>query len=141
MNEFHGPVAARESIATGYAALDAGCTFLDTAERYGGHLGVDGEPEYVRQACDPSLPRLGAEVIDVDYQHRVDPRPLALAWLAYQGQDVVPIPGSLACSRLAENLGALDAGLFADAPTRLNELAAVGVAAGDRYPDVSSVHR
>lgn len=34
---------------------------------------VDGRPEYVRQACEASLERLGVEVIDLYYQHRVDP--------------------------------------------------------------------
>jgi aryl-alcohol dehydrogenase-like predicted oxidoreductase len=33
---------------------------------------VDGRPEYVMQACDASLKRLGIEVIDLFYQHRVD---------------------------------------------------------------------
>ncbi len=35
--------------------------------------GVDGRPEYVKQACEASLARLGVEVIDLYYQHRVDP--------------------------------------------------------------------
>jgi aryl-alcohol dehydrogenase-like predicted oxidoreductase len=39
----------------------------------GGFAGVNGTPEYVRQACDASLKRLGVEVIDLYYQHRVDP--------------------------------------------------------------------
>ena len=34
--------------------------------------GIDGRPEYVRQACDASLQRLGVDVIDLYYQHRVD---------------------------------------------------------------------
>lgn len=34
---------------------------------------VNGRPEYVRQACEASLRRLGVEVIDLYYQHRVDP--------------------------------------------------------------------
>jgi aryl-alcohol dehydrogenase-like predicted oxidoreductase len=34
---------------------------------------IDGSPEYVRQACDASLQRLGVEHIDLYYQHRVDP--------------------------------------------------------------------
>ncbi len=38
----------------------------------GGNL-VNGRPEYVREACDASLTRLGVEVIDLYYQHRVDP--------------------------------------------------------------------
>jgi aryl-alcohol dehydrogenase-like predicted oxidoreductase len=35
--------------------------------------GVNGRPDYVRVACDASLKRLGIDVIDVYYQHRVDP--------------------------------------------------------------------
>src|SRR5437867_39664 len=35
--------------------------------------GVNGRPEYVRAACEASLRRLGIEVIDLYYQHRVDP--------------------------------------------------------------------
>ncbi|HEX5305099.1 MAG TPA: aldo/keto reductase [Dyella sp.] len=35
--------------------------------------GISGRPEYVRAACDASLKRLGVEVIDLYYQHRVDP--------------------------------------------------------------------
>lgn len=35
--------------------------------------GVSGRPEYVRQACDASLQRLGIERIDLYYQHRIDP--------------------------------------------------------------------
>ncbi len=38
-----------------------------------GYRAVNGKPEYVRQACDASLRRLGVEVIDLYYQHRVDP--------------------------------------------------------------------
>jgi aryl-alcohol dehydrogenase-like predicted oxidoreductase len=38
----------------------------------GEFLGVRGDPQYVAQACDASLQRLGVEVIDLYYQHRVD---------------------------------------------------------------------
>ncbi|MCL1495088.1 MAG: aldo/keto reductase [Pseudanabaena sp. Salubria-1] len=38
----------------------------------GGWLGINGKPEYVRQSCDESLQRLGVDVIDLYYQHRVD---------------------------------------------------------------------
>jgi aryl-alcohol dehydrogenase-like predicted oxidoreductase len=37
-----------------------------------GRQDIDGRPEYVPQACDASLKRLGVEVIDLYYQHRVD---------------------------------------------------------------------
>src|SRR5215471_17509937 len=35
--------------------------------------GIEGSPDYVRQACEASLRRLGVDVIDLYYQHRVDP--------------------------------------------------------------------
>ncbi len=39
----------------------------------GGPNGVNGRPDYVMQACEASLQRLGVDVIDLYYQHRVDP--------------------------------------------------------------------
>jgi aryl-alcohol dehydrogenase-like predicted oxidoreductase len=53
---------------------------------------VNGKPEYVRAACEASLRRLGVEVIDLYYQHRVDPTvPIeetvgAMAGLVRQGK-------------------------------------------------------
>jgi len=43
------------------------------AVREGRGYRVNGRPEYVREACDASLARLGTDVIDLYYQHRVDP--------------------------------------------------------------------
>ena len=40
--------------------------------REGGEQRIDGRPDYVRQACDASLRRLGIDHIDLYYQHRVD---------------------------------------------------------------------
>ena len=37
------------------------------------YRGVSGRPEYVRQSCEASLRRLGVDVIDLYYQHRIDP--------------------------------------------------------------------
>ncbi|MQA89878.1 MAG: aldo/keto reductase [Gemmatimonas sp.] len=58
----------------------------------GSFLGVNGSPGYVQQACDASLRRLGVDVIDVYYQHRVDPdTPIedtvgAMAELVHEGK-------------------------------------------------------
>lgn len=58
----------------------------------GGWAGISGKPDYVRQACEASLQRLGVEVIDLYYQHRVDPTvPIedtigAMAELVQQGK-------------------------------------------------------
>jgi aryl-alcohol dehydrogenase-like predicted oxidoreductase len=40
----------------------------------GAFLGVNGRPDYVKASCEASLQRLGVEVIDLYYQHRVDPK-------------------------------------------------------------------
>jgi aryl-alcohol dehydrogenase-like predicted oxidoreductase len=48
--------------------------FANVRGENGEFLGVRGDPEYVRSACEASLKRLGVEVIDLYYQHRVDPK-------------------------------------------------------------------
>ncbi len=103
----------QRSIATIHAALDAGVTFIDTADAYsrddadfghgeslvakalasyggdtsnvlvatkGGHTrlpdqgwGRNGSPEYLKQACEASLKRLGVEAIGLYQFHRPDP--------------------------------------------------------------------
>ncbi len=40
----------------------------------GEFLGLNGKPEYIRQACDQSLQNLGVETIDLYYMHRQDPK-------------------------------------------------------------------
>lgn len=105
MSDFYAGRDEDEAIATIHAALDAGVTFLDTADMYGpftnerlvgraiaerradvvvatkfgnvrdesgAFLGISGHPDYVVSCCDASLERLGIEVIDLYYQHRVD---------------------------------------------------------------------
>ena len=94
------------SIETIHRALDAGVTFIDTADMYGqghneeligralkgrrqeailatkfgniksadGKAEVRGDPAYVIEACERSLTRLGTDVIDLYYVHRIDTR-------------------------------------------------------------------
>ncbi|MEH1848937.1 MAG: aldo/keto reductase [Nostoc sp.] len=237
----------------------------------GGWKGISGKPEYVHQACDASLKRLGVEVIDLYYQHRVDPTvpiedtvgamaelvklgkvrylglseaapatirravavhpitalqteyslwsrdpedeilptvrelgigfvpysplgrgflsgaitspddlapddyrrnaprfqgenfyknlqlveqvkaiatekgvtssQLALAWLFAQGEDIVPIPGTKRRTYLEENIAATEITLTEQELNRLEAVAPKDVAAGGRYPDMSSVNR
>jgi aryl-alcohol dehydrogenase-like predicted oxidoreductase len=67
-------------------------TKFGQTRREGGPNGVDGRPDYVFQACEASLARLGVDVIDLYYQHRVDPNvPIeetvgAMARLVEQGK-------------------------------------------------------
>ena len=48
-------------------------TKFGQTQRSGQSNGVDGRPEYVLEACEASLKRLGIDVIDLYYQHRADP--------------------------------------------------------------------
>jgi aryl-alcohol dehydrogenase-like predicted oxidoreductase len=102
MSGIYGKGDDEQSIAAIHRALDLGINFLDSADVYGnghneelvgrairdrrdkvvlatkfGNLmasgGVNGRPEYVIEACDKSLQRLKLDVIDLYYQHRVDP--------------------------------------------------------------------
>jgi aryl-alcohol dehydrogenase-like predicted oxidoreductase len=71
----------------------------------------------------------------------VTPGQLALAWVLARGEDVVPIPGTKRRTYLEENAAAVEVVLTADDLARLDELAPVGATAGDRYADMSTVHR
>ena len=66
---------------------------------------------------------------------------LALAWVLRQGDDIVPIPGTRHVKYLEENVRALDIELTADDLRHIDEVAPKGIAAGDRYPDMSTVNR
>ncbi len=70
--------------------------------------------------------------------HDCTPAQLALAWVLHQGEDVVPIPGTKRRGYLEQNLAALELELDA---ADLAALAGLGPAAGERYPDMSSVNR
>lgn len=71
----------------------------------------------------------------------VTPGQLALAWVLAQGRDVVPIPGTKHRSHLEQNIAALDISLDEDDTRAIDEAAPAGSAAGDRYADMSTVHR
>ena len=82
-----------------------------------------------------------AEVKRLAADRNVTSAQLALAWVLNQGDDVVPIPGTTDPDHLNENIGALDVSLSEDELDRIDEIAPMGVAAGNRYPDMSSVNR
>ena len=72
----------------------------------GERLGISGRPDYVRSACEASLKRLKTDVIDLYYQHRVDPN--------------VPIEDTVgAMSRLVEEGKVLHLGLSEAAPATI----------------------
>jgi aryl-alcohol dehydrogenase-like predicted oxidoreductase len=66
---------------------------------------------------------------------------IALAWVLARGDDIVPIPGTKRRSYLEENAAAAEIELTPDELERLEQAFPAGAAAGDRYPDMSSVNR
>lgn len=81
------------------------------------------------------------KVKEIADEKGVKPGQLALAWVLAQGDDIVPIPGTKHLEYLKENITAVDITLSEDDLKRLNEAAPRGAAAGDRYPDMSTVNR
>jgi aryl-alcohol dehydrogenase-like predicted oxidoreductase len=71
----------------------------------------------------------------------VTPGQLALAWVLAQGDDVVPIPGTKRRRYLEENAKAADIELTTEELERLEQAFPQGAAAGDRYPDMSTIDR
>ncbi|NER83802.1 MAG: aldo/keto reductase, partial [Leptolyngbya sp. SIO1D8] len=66
---------------------------------------------------------------------------LAIAWLLAQGEDIVPIPGTKRRQYLEENATAVEISLSPAELKRIEAVAPQDFAAGDRYPDMSSVNR
>ena len=100
LTDFFGPIDDDESLRTLNHAVDLGMNLMDTSNSNGSGVNeelfarlaaerreeivlstkfgffegtVCGTPEHVVEACDASLKRLGVDVIDLYYQHRVDP--------------------------------------------------------------------
>ena len=94
------------------------------------------QPENFQQNLD-----LVARVEEIAGEQGVTPSQLALAWVLAQGDDVVPIPGTKRRSYLEQNAAAAAVELTGEDLRRLDEAFPQGAAAGDRYPDMSTVNR
>ncbi|MCW2949355.1 MAG: aldo/keto reductase [Thermoleophilia bacterium] len=66
---------------------------------------------------------------------------LALAWVLARGNDVTPIPGTKRRAWLEQNVAATDVHLDTDVLAELDVIFPAGIAAGDRYADMSTVNR
>jgi aryl-alcohol dehydrogenase-like predicted oxidoreductase len=81
------------------------------------------------------------KVREIADEKGVAPSQLALAWLLHRGEDVVPIPGTKRRKYLEENAAAAEIELTDEDLGRIDEATPKCVAAGERYPDMSSVNR
>jgi aryl-alcohol dehydrogenase-like predicted oxidoreductase len=69
---FHNERLVGEAVADRRDRVVVATKFGNQRREDGSMVGVNGRPEYVRQACDASLGRLGLDHIDLYFQHRVD---------------------------------------------------------------------
>ncbi len=97
-------------------------------------------PRFQGENFDRNLD-LVQKVQEIAREKGVAPGQLALAWLLHQGNDIVPIPGTKRREYLEENAAATEVELTDEDLARIDEAAPKGVAAGERYPDMSSVNR
>jgi aryl-alcohol dehydrogenase-like predicted oxidoreductase len=75
--DMYGPFTNEKLVGTAIAGrrdeVVLATKFGNVRGEDGSFRGVSGRPDYVREACDASLSRLGVDHIDLYYQHRVDP--------------------------------------------------------------------
>jgi len=71
---------------------------------------------------------------------RVNIAQIAIAWVAAQGPDIIPLIGTKSRARLAEAMGALDITLNADDLAAIERAIPKDAAAGDRYPAAQQAH-
>jgi aryl-alcohol dehydrogenase-like predicted oxidoreductase len=84
---------------------------------------------------------LVARVEEIAEEKGSTPGQIALAWVLSRGDDVVPIPGTKRRAYLEENAEAADIELTTEELERLEQAFPQGAAAGDRYPDMSTIDR
>src|SRR5687767_13062310 len=78
---------------------------------------------------------LAERVREITAEKNATPGQLALAWLLYQGEDIVPIPGTKRRKYLEENCAALGVKLAKDEVEALKQAFPLDVTAGTRYPE------
>ncbi len=96
-------------------------------------------PRFEGENFDRNLELVG-KVEEIAAEKGVNAGQLALAWVLAQGEDVVPIPGTKRLAYLEENVAAAEIELSDEDLKRLDAVAPAGIAAGDRYADMSPVN-
>jgi aryl-alcohol dehydrogenase-like predicted oxidoreductase len=148
--EDDGVLATCAELGTGFVAYSPiGRGFLSGQIRSVEDLAEDDfrrrNPRFQGEAFAKNL-ELVDRVREIAAGKGVTATQLALAWVMAQSDraghpSIVPIPGTKRVSYLEENAGAADVELTEDDLRALDEAAPAGATAGDRYPDMSTVHR
>jgi aryl-alcohol dehydrogenase-like predicted oxidoreductase len=148
--EDNGVLATCAELGVGFVAYSPiGRGFLSGRIRSVDDLAPDDfrrhNPRFQGEAFQQNL-RLVDRVREIADAKGITASQLALAWVMAQSDragnpTIVPIPGTKRVAYLEENAAAADVELTEDELRRLDEAAPIGAAAGDRYPNMSTVHR
>jgi aryl-alcohol dehydrogenase-like predicted oxidoreductase len=148
--EDNGVLATCAELGIGFVAYSPiGRGFLSGEIRSLDDLAPDDfrrrNPRFQGEAFEQNL-RLVDRVREIAGEKGVTASQLALAWVMARSDRsgnpaVVPIPGTKRVAYLEENAAAAEIELTDDELARIDEAAPVGAAQGDRYPDMSTVHR
>ena len=90
-------------------------------------------PRFQGEALDRNV-ALVSKLEAIAREKKCTPAQLVLAWVAAQGKDVIPIPGTKRKERIDENLAALKIQLTPQDIRKISDAAPVGAGAGTRYP-------
>ncbi len=143
--EVDGVLATVRDLGIGFVAYSPlGRGFLSGAFQTLEDLAPDDfrrhNPRFQGENFEKNL-QLVERVKDIATAKGVGASQLALAWVLAQGDDVVPIPGTKRRTYLEQNVAADDISLTDEDLRRIDEVLPVGSAAGDRYGDMTPVHR
>ncbi len=140
-----GPLPACRELGIGFVAYSPlGRGFLTGQIRSPEDFGEDDFrsrlPRFQGENFQRNL-KLVATVEELAEEKGRTPSQIALAWVLGRGDDIVPIPGTKRRSYLEENAEAVDVELSDEDLERLEQAFPQGAAAGDRYPDMSTIDR
>jgi aryl-alcohol dehydrogenase-like predicted oxidoreductase len=140
-----GPLPACRELGIGFVAYSPlGRGFLTGQIRSPEDFGEDDFrsrlPRFQGENFQRNL-NLVASVEELAEEKGRTPSQIALAWVLGRGDDIVPIPGTKRRSYLEENAGAVDVELTDEDLERLEQAFPQGAAAGERYPDMSTIDR
>lgn len=96
-------------------------------------------PRFQGENVDKNL-RLVAALQGIAEARGVTVAQIAIAWVAAQGDDIIPVVGARRRDRLSEALGALDVHLSRDDLDRIEQAVPKGAAAGERYAAAQMAH-
>jgi aryl-alcohol dehydrogenase-like predicted oxidoreductase len=140
-----GPLATCRELGIGFVAYSPlGRGFLTGQIKSPDDFGDDDFRGHLPRFQGENFQRnldLVARVDEIADEKGRTPGQIALAWLLTRGEDIVPIPGTKRVRYLEENAEAADVELTEEELDRLEQAFPKGAAAGERYPDMSSIDR